>query len=187
MHGIAMAASRGALVLQELVINEEGPRYLHMVGRKSGLIAYLLSLIGIDPTTTMDVIGNKIELEEGSLSGKVKHLVPLSSICNLGAGYYKPFILVVSAIVLLVLSLVLSFSGGVPGGIVFLLFAAAIGCAVAYYLKKTLVLFALPGSGFGPIISFKRSVIEGVDIDESQAKRIIVLLTTLIEKKTIAS
>lgn len=187
MHGLSMAASRGALVLKELAINEDGPHYLHLVGRKSGLIAYLLSLIGIDPITTMDVIGNKIEVEEGSLSGKVKHLVPINSICNLGAGYFKPFVLIVVAVVLLVLTFVLSFAGDVPGGVTFILFVAAIACAVAYFLKKTLILFALPGSGFGPIVAFKRSVIEGVDIDEAQAKRIVALLTSLIAKKKVAS
>jgi len=179
MHGFALAASRGALVVKELKINENGPVYVRIVGRRGGLISWLLSLIGIDPTTEMEVTEKKIEFIEGSLSGQLRHMVPLRSVCNLGAGYFKPFVLIVVAVILLLLALVASFQD-VPGIVVFLLFASTIGCAIAYFLKKTLLLFALPGSGFGPIIGFKRSVIEGVSVDEKQAMKIVEIVTALI-------
>jgi len=183
MHGLAMAASRGALVVKELSVNENGPVFVRLVGRRSGLVAWLLALIGIDPTTSLEVFADRIDLSEGSLSGQVRQAVPLVSVCNLGFGYCKPFVLLVVAVMLLFLSLALALQDGAPGVIAVLFLLLAAGCVVAYFLKKTLLIFALSGCGMGPVISFKRSVIEGVAVDESQARRIVEIITSLVERQ----
>lgn len=188
MHGMAMAASRGALVVKELSINESGPTYVRLVGRRAGLIAWLMSLIGVDPTTTLEISATRLELTEGSLSGKVRNMMPLAKICNIGAGFFKPVVLLLLAGILLLVTLVTAIASmtGTTGMhlLSLIAFVGSIACVVAFFLKKTLVLFALSGSGVGPIIAFKRSVIEGVSIDEEQAKSIVSILTQLVEAQT---
>lgn len=190
MHKLALGASRGALVVKELTINEEGPVFVRLVGRRGGLLAWLLALIGIDPTTTMNVTASRIELTEGSLSGKVRHMVPLSAICNLGTGYFKPIALLALGFVLLVFSLsqfiAIAFfdvdAGYSFAGFSVLLFSAA--SFAAYSHSKTLVLFAMSGSGMGTAVGFRRSAIEGVSVDEQQARKVVEIMTKLVEDKT---
>lgn len=182
MNALAFAASRGALVLKEVKIEEGSDNPVHIVARKAGFIAWVLSLIGIDPTTIFDVYTNRIEFVEGSLSGKMRHMIPLKSVCNLGTGYFKPILCFFFAVLLLFFSITAAFSRDVPGIMVFILLLAAVACIAAYYLKKTLIVFALPASGLGAVISVKRSVIEGVAMDEEQAERIVSIISGLIQK-----
>lgn len=180
-NSAALVASKNALVVKALEVNETGPVYVHIVGRKPGILAWLRSLIGIDPTTTLKVMDNRVEFIEGSMSGQVTHMIPLSSVCNLGAGYSKPFVLLVVAIIMLVIGLI-TMVASVPACVPLVLILLAICFAAVYYLKKTLVLFILPLSSMGACIGLKRSVIEGVDLDEATAFRIIDIVSALIEK-----
>ena len=45
MHRLAMLAGKSALVIKEAKVNEDGPLYVKIKGRKSGLIAWFLALI----------------------------------------------------------------------------------------------------------------------------------------------
>ena len=58
MHNLAMLAGKAALVIKEAEVNEDGPLYVKIKGRKSGLIAWILTLLGIDITTTFEVYDN---------------------------------------------------------------------------------------------------------------------------------
>lgn len=180
MHKLAVAASRGALVLQELSVNENGPVYVRLKGRKAGIVAWLLSLLGIDPTTILEITETKIDYVEGSLSGNVRHSIPIDAICNLGTGYLKPVMFCVGAIGNVILAIIGALLGGSSFSVL-MFFGVAIFCAIAYYAGNVLMLYALPESGVGPIIGFKRSIIEGVSIDEEQANKIIAVIMTLIE------
>ena len=80
MHSLAMTLGQHALVLKEFSINNQGPEYVHIVARKGGLIAWLLTMLGIDATTTFRVFADRIEFEAGSLSGKLHTTMPLRSI-----------------------------------------------------------------------------------------------------------
>ena len=112
MHSLAMSAGNSALVLKEFSINYDGPEYVHIVARKSGLLSWLLTMIGIDATTIFRVYADRIEFEKGGLSGKLNTTIPLSSVSIASCGYTKPFILMVLmilAILLEILPIVLSF------------------------------------------------------------------------------
>ena len=184
IKGGPLAQARAALVMSSFEIHRDGPVYVRIQGRKSGLMSWLLAQVGVDPSTTLTITKHRVELSEGSLSGRVFHQIPLSAVCNLGAGYSKPIALFALGIVFAVMGLGCLFSGGdaVALGFVFLLAAAAL--VVVYYLQKTLTLFFLPPSGTGACLSFKRSVIEGVSVDEREAYEVVELVTSLIELNT---
>ncbi len=172
MHKLAMYAGRAALVIKEAEINENGPLYVKIKGRKSGLLAWFLTLLKIDVTTTFEVYENRIEFSEGSLSGRIKEMIPLSMVCNLGTGYLKPVIWMVLAIIFLLLA--------IPTFGITLIFTLLFG--FFYFYRKSMLLYAVPNSGSGAIIIFKRSLIENVNLTEEDAYRIIDLITKLAEQ-----
>lgn len=171
MHFLAMKASSRALVLREKLIDENGPIYVKIVARKSGLISWLLTLLRIDITTVLQITETSVRFEEGSLSGHIKETLPMSAIANVGTGYLKPFIYIVFAIAFLILapftegfSLILS--------IIFL---------ILFLIGKTLVVYLIPSSGRPCMICVKRSIIEMQSLSEQEAERIVNILTTLVE------
>lgn len=167
MSSLASAAAKAALVVKEIQINDEGPRYVHIVARQAGLFAFLLSFLGIDSTTVFDVYEDRLEFIEGSLSGRMTTCMPLSSVSIATSGYVKPFIHLVLGIILLPVCV----------GILFL---------ISYYLSKSLVVCVDSNGSSSVAICLKRSVIEGVEINEETAFRIVDRIKELTLKQTAA-
>lgn len=180
MHQLAMLAGKAALVIKEAEVNENGPLYVKIKGRKSGLITWLLTLLGIDSTTTFEVYEDRIEFSEGSLSGRIKEMIPLTTVCNLGTGYMKPILWLVWAFLFLIASF-FCLANNSAGMMLFFLILTA-GAVFLYFFRKSMLLYAIPNSGSGAMIIFKRSLIENVNISEEDAYRIISLISKLVEK-----
>lgn len=173
MHGLAAMLGKSALVVKKAVINESAECQVEIVARKSGLISWLLSLIGVDSTFTFRAYLDRLESEEGSLSGRLNTVIPLSALDTFTYGFTKPMQLLVGAIVLLVVGLASMANSAVIG---FLLLIVAGVFAVLYYLRKSLVLNFSTNGANGILFVFKRSVIEGVNVDENFAKEVSVLV-----------
>lgn len=165
MSSLAAAAAKSALVVKELEINEEGPRYVHIVARQAGGLAFVLSLLGIDSTTVFDVYEDRLEFIEGSLSGRLTTCMPLSSVSIATSGFVKPFILLVLGLALLPVCV----------GIFFI---------ISYYLSKSLVVSVDSNGSSSITICLKRSVIEGVEINEETAFKIVDRIKELTLKQT---
>lgn len=182
LKGGPLAFARGALVLSELKVDREEPIPVRMTGRKAGLIAWILTKIGIDPTTTLTVTEHRVEISEGSLSGRVVHRIPLCSVSNIGAGYSKPFGMLVAGVLLTVMGLCSAFAPGETSGSVIIFLMGAAACFADYCLCKTIALFVLSASGVGAHVAFKPGIIGAGAIDEAKAHEIVELVTDLVEK-----
>ena len=169
MHSLAMALGQSALVLKEFSVNREGPEYVRIVARKSGLISWFLTILGVDATTTFRVYADRIEFQEGSLSGQVCTTMPLRSLSITTCGYTKPFILMVLA-VLFVIAAVFTFG-------LSLILAAL--CILFYFLNKSMLISVVSNSGWSAGVCFKRSVIEGVKVEYAQAQEVIDIVNQL--------
>lgn len=180
MNALAFVASANALVIQEKTINESGPHYIHLKGRKGGLLSKLLSMLGIDATTTFDVYEDRIEFASGSVFGRTTEVIPLSAVCNVGTGYVKPAALLVLGIFLILGGLVSMFAVNVWSGLITLLIGAA--AFAGYFLGKTMMVYARSTGADLDMIAFKRSVIENLKIDDEEAKRIVLIMNTLVLK-----
>ncbi len=157
MGSLASAAAKSALVLKEIKINEEGPHYVHIVARQAGVFAFILSIIGIDSTTVFDVYADRLEFIEGSLSGRMNTCMPLSSVSVATSGFVKPFMW-------LILGIPLSFVCiGIP-------------MVIGYFLSKSLVVSVTSNGGQAITICLKRSVIEGVEMNEETAFKIVQII-----------
>jgi hypothetical protein len=142
--------------------------YVHLVGREAGLFAWFLSVLGIDPTTEVEIRSNLIVFTSGSLSGREKRVIPMKSVCSAYYGYVKPW---QTALLLGVVLTPVFFIGLVVG-------------PLYYFLNKKLIVGVVENSGWVGGFSFKRSVIEGKNIQESDAYAVIDVIRGLIEKQT---
>ena len=174
MHSLAMLVGGNSLVLSKKEINPNGPCFIKLVGRKAGLIDWLLTLIGVNTQTTLEVYANHIEYSYGSLSGNVLEVIPLSKVSNLICGNFRPviflllaFIAFIAAFVTSGLSLILT--------VIFLIF---------YFLRKSIMVGIISNSGSTTTLAFKRSLIEGKNITNEEAQNIINIISNLVEKSS---
>ena len=161
-----------ALVAKEIHVDETRDCQVKIVARKSGLISFVLALFGIDSTFTLLVYADRIESQEGSLSGRIKTTIPLIALDTFTGGYTRPFYLLVLAVIFVVLGFILGFTQNLPGIVVFLFILLAGVCILFYYLKKCLLLCFTTNGANGIGLLLKRSVIEGVKVDEALSDRI---------------
>ncbi|MAO84411.1 MAG: hypothetical protein CMH50_11100 [Myxococcales bacterium] len=182
-----------ALVLKKFEVYQQphGGEYVVVHGRQPGLFAYLLSLIGIDPTTVFKCSSERIEVSQGSFFGQTKMTIPLAAVTGIQAGFTKSK----SALYLFVFFTVLGLAGlfewatagdttyGVPAPSpipgMFLLFLAAI-FGLAYVLKKQMSLYVLNGGDKYWGLDFSRSVIEGVKVDIQKVDDTVELINRLV-------
>ena len=183
MHSLAMSVGNRALVLKEFKIDYNGPKYVHIVARASGLISWMLTLMGVDVTTIFDVYADKIEFQQGSLSGQIQTVLPMRSISIASTGYTKPIILFVLAFLFFIIGIVATIAclanGVAPVGFILPWFIALV-CVIFYFLNKSLLISVVSNSSWPATICFKRSVIEGVKIDQAQAQEAINIINQLL-------
>lgn len=158
--------------------------HVKITGRQGGLIAWLLSRMGIDPTTTIQVGLERIEFSSSSLAGIESRLIPLQSVCSTYYGYHKPWKAALSIMFMFPLLASPAWTQGGSFGRFVLLMGIGVAIALVYYfLNRTLTLGFVEHSGVVSGIRFKRSVIEGIDVNQEQAKTVCELLQRLIEAK----
>jgi hypothetical protein len=176
----------GALVLKQWSVKNEvdqAGNYVFITGREGGFIAWILALLGVDPTTSIKVSMKRVEFQQSSLAGTSNRMIPLQGVCSTYYGYHKPW--KESLGLFVVLTLLFGYFGMTTnsGGItVFGMLISIVLAIVYYFLNRTLTLGFVENSGVISGIHFKRSVIENVDVNEKQARLVCELTQTLIEK-----
>jgi len=156
--------------------------YIKIIGRQGGLIAWILSRMGIDPTTTILVGSERIDFSTASLAGTQSRLIPLQNVCSSYYGYHKPWKIALGILLFFLwISVTISESGGGAWSLVTFVIGTIIAI-IYYFLNRTLTLGFVENSGVVIGIKFKRSVIENVDINQSEAKNVCKLLQELFEK-----
>jgi hypothetical protein len=145
--------------------------YVRITGRKGGLVSWLLSLVGIDPTVSFIVDRGNVRFKVGSWAGYNSTVTPIANICSGHYGYSKPVWGVLFWILAGIALLAPTF------GVSLILILGAI---VYYFLNKSMVLGVTYHSGGGNQFAFKRSVIEGQQIDELATEKIIAIIEMLI-------
>ena len=173
-------------------LDDEGA-YVRIHGRQGGLIAWILALLKVDPTTKINVFSTRVEFTSASLAGTDHKLIPIQNVCSTNFGYYKPWkktlalFIALSSIGNAILSGIFSSEGEliIMLNHVSCVIVSAIVSIVYYALNKTMSLGFVEHSGLRSHIRFKRSVIEGQSIDESQAQHITEIIHWLIESARI--
>ena len=173
---------------------DESGRFIYICGRKTGIVAWLLTTLSPDADVALAVLEGRIEFEQSSLSGKERTMIPLSSISSTEYGYHKPWkgALILFVITENVVSYLLSEisssharygyeSGSSLPSLLAGLLAGAIVAVLFYIYNRKLRLGFREHSNHFNGIEFKRSVIEGKEVSEVQAGYICLLIQSLIE------
>jgi len=162
--------------------------FVKIVGRNKGFIAWFLSLLKIDPIIAMYVNLTYLEFTKTSLSGLVTRYVNLNSISSTYYSYYKPWkqaIGVFILIMLIVIGIGTEFFTNKHLNTVLFAMLLAFLCSIAYYgYNKTFTLGFIESSGVVNSIRFKRSVIENIEINQEQAKKVCYIIQKLIDFRT---
>ena len=172
IHNLARTFGQTAMVVKEVAIDETKDEQVRIVARKEGLLSWLLSLMGIDSTYTLRVYADRIESLEGSLSGQLKTVVPLTQIDTYVSGFTKPIkAIIVGVILILLVVFVLCIFGNI-GFVSQIMLVAAIACLIEYFTKKCLMINFTTVGANDILFLFKRPVVEGINVDETFAERV---------------
>lgn len=182
-----------ALVLKEWKTSDKpldkSGNYIMIRGRQPGLVAWVLAHVGVDPTTSLKVNANRVEFSRASLAGTDFRMIPLGSISSTYYGYHKPWGAALGVFFLLFwlsgsLAVGLPSSGVAKALGALFTFTISLGIALLYYfLGRTLVLGFVEESGHVSAMQFKRSIVEGVEVNEQQARYICEVTQFLIESE----
>ena len=185
MGGSSMLFCGARMVLREKSVDPDGPRYVHLVGRTTGVRASLLALFGVDTTAVFDVCRDRIEYSRNTLSGQCLERIPIARIGNLRCGYYKPLLLLVFAVLILlggfVAGMIVRF-GESPSMAIPCTLAGALVSVVfflGYFLQKTVYINVIPTGAAAVTITFKASGAAEQTITQEEARRIIDIVTDL--------
>lgn len=174
------------LVLRKFYVDETSSSntLVDIVGRASGMTAWLLTTIGFDTETSLYVTAKEIYLKSSSIFGQTHQVVPLPTVSSTHCGYSKPVGHLITGLIFFLGGLILGL--GQRGGGLFFILGLIIGAMsiVAYYLYKKIVISVETSGGRNIGICFKRSVIENVDIDIANAlKAINIINNKMVESQ----
>ena len=164
----------GAMVISEWHVantpNGQG-EYIKIRGRAPGLFWWLLSLLGVERGVQMVATSQHIKFQEGDLGGSSTRIIHMDKISSTYYGYKRPWI--ESATIILVLAGPIgTIIGMVLNSEVAMIFGLPVSILIAalyYYLNKRMTVGLVEQSGVVNEVVFKRSVLEGVNLDEQSA------------------
>lgn len=164
--------------------------YIHLTGRKGGLVSFVLARVGISPTVEVIVTDDNVLVESGSWSGFLRRVIPLRSVSSAVYGYHKPWWILLVAVVAALSMLVEAWNAygwsNKLSALIVAVIALAIGAGI-YYLNRSLIVAVIEVGGAASWLRFKRSVIEGQDVDEASAREVIDILQWLLDRKVNGS
>ncbi len=156
--------------------------FVRISGRKEGLGAWILSLVGIDPTIHLSLTKKTCLLESRTFWGFRKRAIPISRISELQTGFARPWLEPCILVALSIVCLLLFWNEWTLGAMC--LAAALFGVAWFIYVFKRYLHIGVIGVGGAPAaIEFRPSFIEGKHIDANAAEEVANIIQALIDAK----
>ncbi len=183
--GMGMQTFGPTLVLRKFFLADTastGP-IVDITGRASGVMAWVLTAIGLDAETSLRVTEKDVTFRSSSLFRQIYQVVPLPSVSSTHCGYIRPIAYLVLGGLALVGSIVSMLNGTASGGSTVVGIGIGAGLLAAYSLSKKIVISLETTGGMVMGLSFKRSVIENVSVDIDEALRAI----RIVNEKAVES
>lgn len=175
----------GAYVLKTWRVSNEADsqgNYIDIAGRAPGVLSWILSLVGIEPTVRFSVSMDSVSYQQGSWSGTHRRVIPVRSISSIYHGFTRPWkeALSLYGVGTFLLGSFVAALDGDPRILVFLnLFLLAM--AFLYYvLNRRMSIGVVEKGSIVSGIDFKRSVIEGKKLTATDAAQVIAILEALL-------
>lgn len=174
-----------AFVLRSKEINEAGPVFISLKGRKQGLFGWLFTLMKILRTYDLRVDAKNLELVRTGVTGEDSDTMPLRSVSTVKASFIKPISTLIWAIVFIAAGFYVFTQTDIQP-LSYIAFAIGLINLFSYVFGKTMQLTITPhsGSSDGMVFLCSRSFIERCPITLQDQKKIVGLLLELVEKTT---
>ena len=169
-----LGSGMSTLVLRRFILSDdpESDTLVFVVGSKSGIMGWLMTVAGISAETTLRVSKKDILFRDASLSGSSDSLLTLKGgVASVHCAIYKPIGFIVFAVLFFVAGLVLLV---VSGGILCVLSLLLGGVMLVFYhfnKKLRIMIQSKGGAVFG--MSFKASLIENVPVDIDRVRQAV--------------
>jgi hypothetical protein len=159
----------------------ERNNYVEIWARKSGLIAWFLALIKVDPTYFMSVCHKQVVYQASSLTGYQKIIVPLDSVSSSFFGYHKPWksSFAIFLIATALGSLVIDTSRSTTAGMLTML-AGFVIAVLYYFFNKELLIGITDNTGTRYALILKRAVLGNQEINEQQMELVTKIVINAI-------
>jgi hypothetical protein len=188
--GKGVGISGPLLVLQKFTVDESNPEgiLIELEGRPSGLVGWLLTKMGVVPTTTLRLTGTEFHHQAVTFYGQSHEVTPLSKVTLTAGGHAKPFMTLLFGAIVAIATLLLGLKSFVghefQSGLLAIMFGLIVGgvCGLYYWFSESFYIAVMvPGHWIGA--KFKRGVIgnEPVDLDKTLSA------VGLIHRKTVDS
>lgn len=177
-------------ILKTFQVDETGLTGAHVFveARQPGLFAFILNLLGLDPTATLKVTKGSISFRMSKLSGMTQTSTSLNQIGSFQGGYKKPIELLVLAFIIFVMGITIDITAelGAPvftiGGMVISLILI-----VCYALFKHLFIgFETSGGAYYGMV-FKRGILNNVSVDIDKIEYTIAFINSLIGSSSLGN
>jgi hypothetical protein len=178
-----MRANR--LVLKRFVMGQTqaGGPFLDLEGRAPGMLSFVLSVLGIDPTLSLRCFSDRVEVVEAGLQGRETVVIPLQKVSSIIGGHSRSLGSLVAAGVFGLLGVLAMFAsvvgsgemgGAVIGGVFWFVLAAI--ALVRFFLSRSMVLAVQNGGDKSFGLRFGQGVIEGVDVNPARVQQAVEML-----------
>lgn len=169
-----------------------------IAGRSSGIISWLMSKIGVDPTENFTATREGISFRPSSLTGTDMRFVPYECVSSVAWGYFKPLwralvcflaATIIAAFIAWLLINELQSGGKVSdfGQFLAVVIGVVVGAVVAgwyYHFNRMLTIQFTEVAGHQFRIQFKASFIEGLEVSERQAERVYQTVRELMRQRS---
>jgi len=170
------------LVLRKFEINKDATDKpaIEIVGRSSGIIAWILTAMKLNTLTTLRLQGNELSIVYGSLSGETHTIIPVSAIESTQCGYSK-------TLAYLYLGIISILYGLGTGELVPLLGLAVIGgiLLAAYYFSNRMFI-AVSAGNRTEMIAYKKGLVDGEAVDLERTLEAIDVINTNVLSRASA-
>jgi len=173
--------------------NERG-EYVKISGRQEGVISWLLSYVGIDPTVHMTVTAENFHLEARTFWGYSKRTVPIAKISEVCHGFMRPWLtpfifwLIGGFCFFGAFGAIVDENGGMLPALGMLFLACVLFGSgyLIYFLRRHLIVEVVgAGGNLRPLhVAFQPSFIEGKAIDADAAEVVGRIIQALVDKKS---
>ena len=174
----------GALVLKKFQIDHSGMTGTHVnvAARQPGFMAFILNLMGLDPTAAIQVTAGSITFRQSSIRGMSQATAALTSVGTFLGGYSKPIGYLMFATVAFVGMLGIGIAVDTVGIMSIVGLVIALVCVVMYIFNKEMYIGFETAGGATHILTFKQAVIEGVTVNIQRVEEAIQLVNDLINQ-----
>jgi hypothetical protein len=180
-----IANKNGALVVKKFFVSptpREDGVYVEIVGRQSGLIAWLFALLKIDPTLEMRVRHEKVEYISASFSGFHRVILPIHSVSSVFFGVVRPWFKALTWLFIFLAGAYAAAEAGSSGAVIGLTLAGVAVAVLIFVLGRERSIGFTEMTGDDYALRLKRSVIEGQEISEERLVEIAAIIIALLDE-----